>query len=378
MLDFSEALQIAEALIKIRSITPEDRGCQTLIKEILMPLGFQCEDIPHKEAHNLWATYGRGSPVVVLAGHTDVVSADPETDWDFPPFAANTEDGYLHGRGALDMKGALAAQITAAKIFIQQHPDFQGTLAFLITSAEEGPSHMGTPIVLKHLQTIGQNLDYCLIGEPSSDTQVGDTLRVGRRGSLHGRLTLHGKAGHVAYPHLADNPIHKLGPFIHDWTQIEWEHPPEDFPATTLQITDLSTGNTMHNVIPAKVTLRFNLRFSPAITAEEIETKTLQLLEKHGLRHELSWELSGEPFLTAPGKLLNCCDKVIQHLRHIIPKRSTAGGTSDGRFIAKQCPEVVELGLCHRGIHESNECVRITDLYDLSEIYYGILKELLL
>lgn len=376
MSDFSAALSIAQELIRVPSVTPHDKGCQEFIKSQLIPLGFQCHDVPHEDAHNLWATYGKGSPVVVLAGHTDVVSSGIETDWDFPPFAATIADGYLYGRGALDMKGGLAAQMAAAMTFIQQHPDFKGTLAFLITSAEEGPSHIGTPIVLKYLQEIKQPIDYCLIGEPSSDKQVGDTLRVGRRGSLHGHLTVHGKAGHVAYPHLADNPIHKLGAFIHDWTQIQWDHPPEDFPATSLQITDLSTGNTMQNVIPAKINVRFNLRFSPAITPKEIKAKTIGLLERHGLRHELSWELSGDPFLTAPGKLLACCDKVIHSLYQFSPKRSTAGGTSDGRFIAKMCPEVVELGLCHSGIHETNECVRISDLYDLSKIYYGILEEL--
>ncbi len=378
MTDFSAVLELAQALIAIPSITPEDKGCQELIKSRLTPLGFSCHDIPYENAHNLWATYGSGAPVVVLAGHTDVVSAGDEKDWDYPPFAATINDGYLHGRGALDMKGGLAAQLTAAMAFVQQYPDFKGTLAFLITSAEEGPSHSGTPIVLNHLKRSGQSIDYCLIGEPSSDKQVGDTLRVGRRGSLHGQLTVHGKAGHVAYPHLADNPIHKLGLFIHDWTQIKWDHPPEEFPATTLQITDMCTGNTMQNVIPAKVNLRFNLRFSPAITPQEIKEKTVALLEYHGLRHELSWDLSGDPFLTVPGTLLDCCDKIMQQLRHIKPQRSTAGGTSDGRFIAKMCPEVVELGLCHSGIHEANECVRISDLTNLSEIYYAILKELLL
>lgn len=378
MTDFSQVLALAQALIAIPSITPEDKGCQELIKSKLIPLGFTCQNFPHENAHNLWATYGSGSPVLVLAGHTDVVSAGDEADWDYPPFAATVQDGYLHGRGALDMKGGLAAQLTAAMAFVQQHPAFKGTLAFLITSAEEGPSHYGTPIVLDHLKRMGQTIDYCLIGEPSSDRQVGDMLRIGRRGSLHGQLTVHGKAGHVAYPHLADNPIHKLGLFIHDWTQIQWDQPSTEFPATTLQITDMSTGNTMQNVIPAKISMRFNLRFSPSITPQEIHDKTVALLEHYGLVHELSWSLSGDPFLTQPGTLLACCDKIMQQLHQFKPQRSTAGGTSDGRFIAKMCTEVVELGLCHSGIHETNECVRISDLSELSEIYYALLKELLL
>ena len=378
MPDFSMALTLAQELMKIPSVTPLDNGCQTLIKNKLTPLGFHCHDLPYEKAHNLWATYGSGKPVVVLAGHTDVVASGEENDWDYPPFDAIVENGYLYGRGALDMKGGLAAQITAAIAFIKAYPKFNGTLAFLITSAEEGPSHMGTPIVLNYLKEIGQTLEYCLIGEPSSHQIVGDMVRVGRRGSLHGHLTIRGKAGHVAYPHLADNPIHKLGTFIHEWTHIHWDIPSENFPATSLQITDLSTGNTMHNVIPEKVNIRFNLRFSPAITPQQIKEKTIELLEKHNLRHELSWDLSGDPFLTQPGTLLQCCDEVMQQLRGITPERSTAGGSSDGRFIAKYCKEVIELGLCHSGIHETNECVRVDDLYELSEIYFCLLEKLLI
>ncbi len=372
-----ELVQLTQDLIACPSVTPEDQGCQAIIKKFLLPLGFQCVDLPHEKAHNLWAYYGQGSPVVVLAGHTDVVAAGDETQWDFPAFSGTVHEGSLYGRGALDMKGGLAAQLIAAKNFITQHPHFSGTLAFLITSAEEGPSYMGTPIVLDYLKKIGQTIDYCLIGEPSSDKRIGDTLKVGRRGSLHGHLTLHGKAGHVAYPHLADNPIHKIGPFIHAWTNMTWDNPPEDFPATSLQITDLFTGNQMYNVIPSKITLRFNLRFSPAITPETIREKTEALLDEHNLKYDLVWDLSGEPFLTPEGKLLDCCDTVIQRLHGIKPKRSTSGGTSDGRFIAKVCAEVLELGLCHAGIHEANEAVRVQDLFDLSEIYEKVLEELL-
>lgn len=374
----NDVINLAKQLISCPSVTPNDGGCQKIISERLMRAGFQCESMRFDDVENLWAKYGAHAPLIVFAGHTDVVPPGPEADWTSPPFLPQIHDGYLYGRGAADMKSAIAAMMIAAEKFVQAHPHFPGSIAFLITSDEEGPALHGTKKVVERLLHRGDKIDYCLIGEPSSENQIGDQIRVGRRGSLHGKLILHGKQGHVAHPHLAKNPIHMSLLALHDLAQMEWDKGNADFPPTTFQITNIHSGTGATNVIPGHLEVLFNLRFSTAITIAQIKERTAVILEKHGLQYTLEWKMGAESFLTKKGKLIIATEQAINDITHLTVKLSTGGGTSDGRFIAPTGAEVVELGTLHATAHHVNECVRIDDLEILTNIYQKILTHLFL
>lgn len=370
-------LELAKALISRPSITPDDAGCQQMLAERLTKIGFVCEHLRFGTVDNLWARHGNTAPLMVFAGHTDVVPTGPEAEWTSPPFQPTVRDGHLYGRGACDMKGGLAAMITAAENFIAQHPHFNGSIAFLITSDEEGPSVNGTKRVIETLQQRGEQIDYCIIGEPSSIKTAGDQIRIGRRGSLHGSLTIHGKQGHVAHPHLAENPIHLSSLALHELANTTWDHGNEHFPATTFQITNLHGGTGATNVIPGHLHSLFNFRFSTAVTIDELQNRTAALLKKHRLNFDVEWTLGAEPFLTKRGKLITATQQAIFEVTGQEVHLSTGGGTSDGRFIAPTGAEVVELGPSHATAHHIDECVSIADLEALSAIYTNILQQLL-
>lgn len=374
----SATLELTEQLIRRRSVTPEDDGCQTLMAQILARAGFNIETLPFGTVSNLWARRGRSAPLVVFAGHTDVVPAGPLEAWQSTPFVPEQRDGFLYGRGAADMKGSLAAMVTAACEFTRACPDHPGSIAFLITSDEEGIAVDGTRRVVETLQARGERIDYCIVGEPSSDRVLGDTVKHGRRGSLTGRLVVRGKQGHVAYPQRADNPIHRLAPTLTELCSMQWDQGSADFPPTSFQVSNLNAGTGADNVIPGQVELLFNLRYSTALDVATIQQRVQAVLDRHGLDYQLDWRHSGAPFLTVPGRLLDATRAAIQEVAGIVPTLSTAGGTSDGRFIAPTGAEVVELGPVNASIHQINEHVRIEDLDRLSRIYLAILKKLLL
>lgn len=374
----SAVVELAKQLMLCPSVTPNDAGCQTIIRERLSPIGFHCEAMPFAEVDNLWATYGTQSPLFVFAGHTDVVPTGPVADWQSLPFLPEVRDGYLYGRGASDMKSAIAAMIIAVEKFIKEHPHFPGSIAFLITSDEEGPAINGTKKVVEVLRNRALKIDYCLVGEPSSDQIVGDQIRVGRRGSLHGKLVVHGKQGHVAHPHLAQNPIHQCMLALHELAQTEWDKGNLDFPPTTFQITNIHSGTGATNVIPGHLEVLFNFRFSTAITVGELQERTQALFHQHGLTYDLKWAVGGEPFLTQKGKLITTVKQAIFAITGIDVKLSTGGGTSDGRFIATTGAQLVELGVTHATAHQVNENIRVKDLEELVKIYYLILKNLFL
>lgn len=367
-------LDLAQELISKRSTTPHDDGCQSLLIERLKKIGFTCESFPSHGVENLWARYGTQSPLFVFAGHTDVVPTGPEEDWNTPPFTPSVSNGYLYGRGASDMKGGLAAMVTAAEKFIRENPSFKGSIAFLITSDEEGPSLDGTRYVMEVLKNRDIKIDYCIVGEPSSDTLLGDQIRVGRRGSLHGSVMIHGKQGHVAHPHLAINPIHLGSLALHELAHIEWDKGNEDFPPTTFQITNVHSGTGAANVIPGHLEAIFNFRFSTAVTIEALQQRVEAIFNKAGLPYEIKWKVGAEPFLTQHGKLISCTKQAIKELANRDVKLSTGGGTSDGRFIAPTGAEVVELGVSHATAHHVNESVKVDDLRLLSAIYERILQ----
>lgn len=372
----SAVVTLAQQLLACPSITPDDAGCQTIIGQKLEQLGFQCESLRFADVDNLWARYGSETPLLVFAGHTDVVPAGPETEWISPPFQPTVRDGYLYARGASDMKGAIAAMMIAAEEFLQSHPHFPGSIAFLLTSDEEGPAINGTAKVMEILQQRGIKIDYCLIGEPSSDKQAGDQVRVGRRGSLHGKLTVHGKQGHVAHPQLAINPIHLSAPALHELALTEWDKGNEFYPPTTFQISNIHSGTGAANVIPGHIDILCNFRFSTAVTVEELQARTEAILRKHGLQYTIEWNTSAKPFLTKKGKLITATEQAIQKLTQQQVNLSTGGGTSDGRFIAPTGAEVVELGVINATAHHINECVSVEDLDKLAEIYHEILKQI--
>lgn len=374
----SDVLALSEQLISCASITPSDSDCQTILSERLSRAGFTCERMRFNDVDNLWAKKGNGAPLFVFAGHTDVVPAGPEADWLSSPFLPSLRDGYLFGRGASDMKAALAAMIVAVEKFLAEHPQFSGSIGFLITSDEEGPALNGTKKVIEVLTSRGEKIDYCLIGEPSSEEQVGDQIRVGRRGSLHGHLIIRGKQGHVAHPHLAKNPIHLSALAIHELVQMEWDKGNQDFPPTTFQITNIHSGTGATNVIPGHLDILFNFRFSTACTVEELKKWTTAILDKHGLSFEIEWKIGGQPFLTQDGKLRHITQQAIKEETGQTTRSSTGGGTSDGRFIAPTGAEVVELGVSHATAHQANESVKVDDLILLTNIYQKILKLLLL
>ncbi|TVQ85113.1 MAG: succinyl-diaminopimelate desuccinylase [Chromatiaceae bacterium] len=377
----SPTVTLALDLIRCPSVTPDDAGCQDLIAVRLAALGFTIEPLPHGAVRNLWARRGRAAPLFCFAGHTDVVPPGPLADWVCDPFQPVLRDGLLIGRGAADMKGALAAMVTATEAFVAAHPDHRGTIAFLLTSDEEGPAVDGTARVIETLSARGERIDYALVGEPSCREHLGDCIKNGRRGSLNGALTLFGRQGHVAYPHLADNPIHRLAPALAALCAETWDAGNEHFPPTSLQVSNLQAGTGAENVIPGNLSLRFNLRFSTEQTPARLQQRVAAILAAHGLeagRHyQLDWRLSGQPFLTPSGELVAAARAAIAATTGLTTELSTGGGTSDGRFIAPTGAQVLEFGPLNATIHQVNECVATADLDQLASIYQDLLRRLL-
>lgn len=371
-------LELAKALINKASITPDDQGCQVLMTDRLKELDFKIESLRFGEVDNFWAIRGNASPVFVFAGHTDVVPVGNTAHWRHDPFTATEEDGLLYGRGAADMKGSLAAMLSATERFVADYPQHKGSIGYLITADEEGPAIDGTVKVCEHLKQQQQTVDYCLVGEPSSNQVLGDVIKNGRRGSLNGRLTIIGKQGHIAYPHLANNPIHLATPALDALVAQAWDNGNEYFPATSFQISNINSGTGATNVIPAEIDVVFNFRYSTETTHEQLQSQVEAILDKHQLEYRITWEHSGYPFVTEKGALVDACVDAIRTTKGIETELSTSGGTSDGRFIAPILgAQVVELGPLNATIHQVDECVGIQDLDDLSEIYYQILKNLL-
>ncbi|WP_111496580.1 MULTISPECIES: succinyl-diaminopimelate desuccinylase [Marinobacter] len=375
-MSLSPTLELAIELISRQSVTPDDAGCQDLMMEHLAPLGFKGESLRFGDVDNLWARRGTDGPVLAFAGHTDVVPTGPEKNWAHPPFDPAIRDGYLYGRGAADMKGSVAAFVTACERFVEKHPDHKGSIALLITSDEEGPAHDGTVKVVETLEARNEKIDWCLIGEPSSTHAVGDIIKNGRRGSLHGYLTVHGVQGHVAYPHLAENPVHTAAPALDALARTQWDEGNEFFPATTFQITKIEAG-TGSNVIPGELTVHFNFRYCTENTAESLQQRVIGILDEHDLKYDLQWHLSGRPFLTDRGALVDAASDAIASVTGRTTELSTSGGTSDGRFIAPTGAQVVELGPLNATIHKIDECVKAEDLDTLSAIYEEMLVRLL-
>lgn len=372
----SATLELAKQLIQLPSITPEDKGCQEIIAQRLGKLGFSIEMMPFGDVSNLWAVIGTDGPLFVFAGHTDVVPTGPLEEWLSPPFTPTEQDGFLVGRGAADMKGSLAAMVTATERLLQNNK-IKGRLAFLITSDEEGVAVNGTTKVIDELRSRGINIDYCLIGEPSSTDKLGDTIKIGRRGSLNGRLLVKGVQGHIAYPHLASNPIHNALPALNALTQMQWDAGNDSFPPSSFQISNIHAGTGASNVIPETVEVDFNLRYSTELDEGVIKQRITQCLDSEELEYEIDWNLSGEPFLTSAGRLIDVTCASIKRITGLTTERSTSGGTSDGRFIAPTGAEVVELGPCNSTIHKLNERVAIEELEQLSKIYQTIIEEML-
>lgn len=373
----SLVLSLAKELIARPSVTPADEGCQQLMAEFLAPLGFTIEPMVFHDTTNLWARKGISEPLFCFAGHTDVVPSGPENKWHTPPFEPTIIDGTLYGRGAADMKGSIASMLAAVQRFVADHPDHNGSIAFLITSDEEGPFINGTPKVVETLEARQEKITWCLVGEPSSTNQVGDVVKNGRRGSLTGDLTIYGIQGHVAYPHLAENPVHLAMPALAELAAKQWDQGNEFFPATSFQIANINAGTGASNVIPGELQVQFNFRYSTELTDAQIRQQVIDLLDRHGLRYELKWTLSGQPFLTGSGKLVEATQNAIKMVTGQTTELSTSGGTSDGRFIAPTGAQVVELGPINATIHKVNECVSVADLETLSDIYYHMMQQLL-
>ncbi len=370
-------LSLAQKLIARPSPTPDDNGCQEVLIHHLEKLNFKIERLPFGEIDNLWARRGTASPILCFAGHTDVVPTGPVENWDSDPFIPTIRDGKLYGRGAADMKTSLAAFITAIEAFVAEHDDHNGSIALLITSDEEGPAIDGTVKVMETLKTRGELLDYCIVGEPTCTSKLGDTIKNGRRGSLSGNLTIKGIQGHIAYPHLAKNPIHLAAPAIAELAQTEWDQGNEYFPPTTWHISNINGGTGATNVIPGTINMLFNFRFSTASTVETLQARVHEILDGHQLDYDLKWELSGKPFLTPKAELANAMSSAIKSVTAIEPELSTSGGTSDGRFIADICKQVVEFGPCNATIHKLNENVGVEEIEPLSKIYQLTLENLL-
>jgi succinyl-diaminopimelate desuccinylase len=373
----SQALELTQNLLARRSVTPADEGCQRLLCERLAAAGFEIERLPFGNVENFWARHGTRAPLFCFAGHTDVVPTGPLEEWRSDPFVPTIREGLLYGRGAADMKSGLAAMVSASEDFVASCPAHEGSIAFLITSDEEGPSVDGTRRVVQLLQERGERIDWCVVGEPSSEEAVGDTIKVGRRGSLSGRLTVHGVQGHVAYPQLADNPVHAFAPALAELTRREWDRGTEHFQPTSFQISNLNSGTGAPNVIPGELKARFNLRYSPVQTLEGLKASVEEILRRHRVRCSLEWYVSGEPFYTAPGALSDAVSAAVAEERGARPQLSTGGGTSDGRFIAALGAQVVELGVVNASIHKVNECVRVADIDVLQRMYQGVLRRLL-
>ncbi len=373
----SNTLDLAKQLIARHSLTPRDDGCIDIIGARLVPLAFTLEKMRHNEVDNLWARRGDISPLFCFAGHTDVVPTGPVNNWDSAPFTPTVRDGMLYGRGAADMKGSLAAFVTAIERFVAEHPQHRGSIAMLLTSDEEGVAVDGTVRVVEALQERGERMDYCIVGEPTCVAKTGDTIKNGRRGSLSGTLTVKGVQGHIAYPHLVKNPIHLAAPAIAELAATTWDNGNEYFPPTSWQISNIHGGTGATNVVPGTVEILFNYRFSTASTVESLQQKLHAILDKHGLEYDLEWEHSGKPYLTPRGNLVDAVSAAILQVQGIATELSTSGGTSDGRFIADICPQVIEIGPLNATIHKLNECVAVDDLDALSEIYYLTLVKLL-
>ena len=374
----SETLELAKDLIARASVTPEDAGCQDTMIARLEAIGFRVERLRFGEVDNFWARRGDRSPVLAFAGHTDVVPTGPLEEWTSPPFAPEIRDGHLYGRGAADMKGSLAAMVTACERFVAGHPNHTGSIAFLITSDEEGPSVNGTVKVVEHLEARGEKIDWCLVGEPTSSERVGDVIKNGRRGSLNGKLTVHGQQGHVAYPQLADNPVHRAAAALAELCDETWDLGNEFFPPTTFQISNIHAGTGAENVIPGHLEVMFNFRFSTESTEEGLRSRVHAVLDRYELRYDLTWRLSGHPFLTPRGELVDATVAAIRDVTGHDTELSTSGGTSDGRFIAPTGAQVLELGPLNATIHKVNECVDAGDLDVISNIYEEILKRLMI
>lgn len=374
----SDVLELACELIRRRSVTPDDAGCLVLIGERLARAGFQIEPLRYGEVDNLWATHGSGGPTLIFLGHTDVVPTGPETSWRSPPFEPTIRDGRLYGRGAADMKGSVAAMVVALEQFVVAHPDHRGRVGLLLTSDEEGPTNLdGVRRVVEHFRATGERIDWCVVGEPSAKERLGDLIRVGRRGSLSGTLVVRGVQGHVAYPEKALNPIHAFAPALAELAAERWDEGNEDFPPTSFQVSNLNAGTGANNVIPGELTALINFRYCTASRADDLRARTEAILQRHSPDYALDWNLSGEPFLTAPGGLLR--ETVVAVCRDVCgidPEQSTGGGTSDGRFIAPLGAEVVEIGPVNATIHKVDECVDLEELDRLPALYCVICERL--
>jgi succinyl-diaminopimelate desuccinylase len=373
----SATFDLVRDLISRPSVTPEDGGCQDAIAQRLTPLGFVAETIARKGTTNLWLRRGRERPLIVLAGHTDVVPTGPLHDWTSPPFEPTLRDGRLYGRGASDMKSSLAAFVVAVEEFVAAHPRHRGSIALLLTSDEEGPATDGTVAVVEALRARGEALDCCIVGEPTSVERLGDTIKNGRRGSLSGRLTVKGVQGHVAYPHLARNPVHELAPALAELAAERWDEGNEFFPPTTFQVSNIHAGTGTGNVIPGACVVDFNLRFAPVSTALELQQRIEAILSRHRLDYEMQWTVGAQPFLTARGSLVEALSQAIAETTGVAPQLSTTGGTSDGRFLATICPQVVEFGPCNASIHKIDEHIAVADLEPLKNAYRRTLELLL-
>lgn len=372
-----DVLAVTKDLINRRSVTPEDAGCQDMMKDWLAELGFNNETMVFEDTTNLWSRRGNDGPVFCFAGHTDVVPSGPESAWKTPPFSATEKDGVLYGRGAADMKGSLAAMLTATRQFVNDYPDHHGSIAFLITSDEEGPFINGTTRVIDTLEARNEKIKWCIVGEPSSTDTVGDVVKNGRRGSLTGDLIVKGIQGHVAYPHLAKNPVHDASPALAELANAHWDNGNDFFPPTSFQISNIHAGTGAGNVIPGELHVCFNFRFSTEVTDRELVKRVEEILARHNLDYEIKWTFNGQPFLTDKGDLVEAAQKAISSEMDFDTELSTAGGTSDGRFIAPTGAQVVELGPVNASIHKIDEHVRIQDLYHLERIYYRIMEHLL-
>ncbi|MES2262923.1 MAG: succinyl-diaminopimelate desuccinylase [Pseudomonadota bacterium] len=373
----SRTLALTEKLIGLSSVTPEDKGCQDQLIHLLEPLGFECETIQSGDVTNLWARRGTSGPLLVFAGHTDVVPTGPVEQWTSEPFYPTHRDGKLYGRGTADMKTSIAAMVVACEEFIAAHPDHKGSIAFLITSDEEGPATDGTVVVCRLLKERGVQLDYCIVGEPTSDQTLGDVIKNGRRGSMSGKLTIKGIQGHIAYPQLARNPIHQAAPALAELVAEHWDEGNDYYLPTSWQMSNIHAGTGANNVIPGDVVIDFNFRFSTASTHEDLKARVHAILDKHGLEYDLKWALSGLPFLTPRGSLSDALCDAIRAETGVEAELSTTGGTSDGRFIAQICPQVIEFGPPNASIHKIDEHIEVRHIDPLKNIYRRTLENLL-
>ena len=371
------AIALAKELIARPSVTPDDQGCQRLITERLAPLGFTAEEMNFGDTKNLWLRRGTSGPLLCFAGHTDVVPPGPAEQWTSPPFAPAERDGRLYGRGAADMKSSIAAFVAACEAFVAEHPHHKGSIALLITSDEEGDARDGTVRVVETLKARGETIDYCIVGEPTAVSALGDTVKNGRRGSLSGTLAVKGRQGHIAYPHLADNPVHRAAAALAELAAEQWDAGNEYFPPTGFQISNIAAGTGATNVIPGELTVKFNFRFSTASNSDGLKRRVHAILDRHGLQYDLQWSLSGQPFLTEAGRLTECAQNAAEKICGIKAALSTTGGTSDGRFIKDIARELIELGPVNATIHQIDEHIAAADIPRLALIYQTMLADLL-